>query len=110
MYKNNIMGKMNRERQLKADLRRLAEGLRVKNDLTDYPQVLTSTIAEGYAIIDCGEAVKKAARMSECILSSKDLRSFCEVNAKFRPVAERSLRTGAKGTPVPCLRINFKFQ
>ena len=109
MYKN-IMGKIGRERQLKADLRRLTEGLRVKNELTDYPRVLTSTIAEGHVIINCGEAAKKAARMSEYILSSEDLRSFCKVYANYSPIAERSIRTGHKGTPVPCLRINFKFQ
>ena len=113
MYKvNEIQKRINSKRKLAADLLKLAEGLRVKNNYADLPRVEVGTLDEGYVFLDCGNTVCRSARMSWYILASEDLRGFLEANQRYQPKAEQYFRRVGKsgGQAVSCVRIVFTFQ
>lgn len=113
MYKvNEIQKRINTKRKLAADLLKLAEGLRIKNNYADLPRVDVGTLDDGYVYLDCGNTAFRSARMSGYILLSEDLRGFMEVNRRYQPKAEQYFRRVGKSgrQAVSCVRIEFALQ
>ena len=103
---------VNRVMEIRAGLRALTEGLRIKNGTGKFPRaVMTHEMGDaGFAFISCGNEIGYASRMMEAVLQSEDLRAFLKAFRKYHVAAERSARksvTGKVNRILPAIRLTF---
>ena len=89
-----------RAMELRAGLRSLAEGLRIKGGTAKYPRpVMTHEMAaKGFAFISCGPDEKKSSRMVSVIMESMDLQSFLKAYSRYGITAVREIAQIGSGS------------
>ena len=97
---------------MKRTLREMVAGIRARNDLAEYPKAVMSDAMKekGTAVINCGDDERKAAKLSEGILGSYEMKLFLDLYKAYGTKAERDLRRNLYNKLVPCVRITFEVR